>query len=619
MPKTLYLILVCTAFASLLGICGSMAEEPPGFTLHARIHGISSCLGSIIGPGPEPGTERLYATHGYSGSLLDVVAVDPLTGEIDVFSNHLISETGAWSIALGPDGNVYVGTHPNAHILKLDWSTRKLVDMGRPSTTEQYIWQLVVGSDKKLYGCTYPNAKLIRFDPLTGKGEDLGRMSETEYYARHIAADEKGFVYLGIGTSKRDLVAFEIASGKRQSILPADLAGHGFVRVLRGTDGKVYASAAGKWLTVEGFSAVPAPPQASMHLPQLSLADGRVISYDGLNLTTKNPDGTTLIRPTGYRGKDMRIFRLGLGPDGFLYGSTMMPIRFFKANPENDHWEEIAEAGSGEFYSILPWRNTLLCAAYGGLAPIMMYKPSQPWKPGKSSDDNPWLIHSESQNPSWRPMAMIAGPENKIYIGALSGYGLLGGPLCVLDPSTGKVDQYHHVVPDQSVASLAVTQDGLIVGGTTVQGGGGSHTTQHDARLFLWDPVKRQKILETVPVPHNGTINALAVGRNNLIYAFTGNKHMFVFNARSLDIVHITRHELNGIIYNSVTPAHDGKLYGLHSEGIFIIDEQTNQVKQIAAYPFGVTAGFAIYQNRLFFASGSQIVSYALPPSGSLN
>jgi len=612
MPKTLYLILVCTAFASLLGICGSMAEEPPGFTLHARIHGISSCLGSIIGPGPEPGTERLYATHGYSGSLLDVVAVDPLTGETDVFSNHLISEMGAWSIALGPDGNVYVGTHPNAHILKLDWSTRKLVDMGRPSTTEQYIWQLVVGSDKKLYGCTYPNAKLIRFDPLTGKGEDLGRMSETEYYARHIAADEKGFVYLGIGTSKRDLVAFEIASGKRQSILPADLAGHGFVRVLRGTDGKVYASAAGKWLTVEGFSAVPAPPQASMHLPQLSLADGRVISYDGLNLTTKNPDGTTLIRPTGYRGKDMRIFRLGLGPDGFLYGSTMMPIRFFKANPENDHWEEIAEAGKGEIYSFLRWQNKLVFATYSGLAPIMIYSPNQPWNPGKSQENNPWLLHYEGENISWRPMAILAGPDNKIYIGAISPYGLLGGPLCVLDPFSGKLDCYAHVVQDHSVAALTVTHDGLIVGGTTVNGGGGSHRSRNEAKLFLWDPVNRETTFEMVPVRHNNSISALAVAQNGLVYGFAANNTIFVFNPQTKKLIHSTIHQLSAILNNSVATAPNGKMYGLYSGGIFTVDESLHSIQCLAQYTLPITAGFALHNNQIYFASGSRIISYTL-------
>jgi hypothetical protein len=193
--------------------CGSAgAEPPPGFRLHARFLGIAGCLNTAIAAGPEPGSQRLYASHIYGGDTLDVIATDPLTGKTDVFSSPVPSECGAWAMVVGADGQVYIGTLPTAHVMRVDWQQHKLVDLGRPSETEQYIWQLTLGSDKKLYGCTYPGAKLVRFDPATGKGEDLGRMSETEQYARLVAADDQGFVYVGIGTAKKDLVAYEIGA-----------------------------------------------------------------------------------------------------------------------------------------------------------------------------------------------------------------------------------------------------------------------------------------------------------------------------------------------------------------------------------------------------------------------
>ena len=95
--------------------------------------------------------------------------MDPLTGKADVFSSPIASEPGAWAMALGPDGQVYVGTLPQAHVLRLDWTQRKLVDMGRPSATEQYIWQLALGSDKRLYGC---EARALR--PGDGQGRGPG-------------------------------------------------------------------------------------------------------------------------------------------------------------------------------------------------------------------------------------------------------------------------------------------------------------------------------------------------------------------------------------------------------------------------------------------------------------
>jgi len=605
-----YIVLV-----SLL-LCGAvLADQPPGFKLHGRVTGIGTCLVTIIGPGPEKGTERLYASHIYSGNTLDIVATDPLTGETDVFTSPLASESGAWAIVVGSDGQVYIGTLPTAHIMRVDWKSKKLVDMGRPSITEQYIWQLVLGSDDNIYGCTYPNAKLIRFNPATGKGEDLGRMSMTEQYGRTIASDNKGFVYIGIGTAKRDLVAYEIATGQHKSILPQNMGGLGFVTFVRGIDGAVYANPGGegKWLSLKGFAATSIVKSAVPTAPPLMLANGHQVIYNGRNVSLQKQEGKAFQSTVSYRGKSRDVFRLGLGPDDRLYGSTAMPGDFFWASPESDQWGEIANAGKGEIYSFLSWRDKLIAAAYVFPSPVMVYKPDQSWKPGPKPEDNPWQIYYQGRNEGWRPMAMIVGPQEKVYIGAMSGYGLLGGPLCVFDPQTGKLDQYMHVVKDHSVVALAVTTEDMIVGGTTVAGGGGSHPTQADAKVFLWDPVKREKLFETVAVTGNSSIEALGVGKTGLVYGFVNKGIMFVFDPKKRKIISTKISGIGNIIYNAIGRYADGSLYGLHTGGIFTIDEQNRAVKQVAAYPRGITGGFGIRGNRIYFTSGPDIVSYGAP------
>jgi len=603
-------ILVCL---SLIAALCATAAPPEGFTLHGRFSGIGACLATVVGPGPEPGSERLYASHIYGGSTLDIVAFDPLTGKSEVFSSPLPSECGAWALVVGPDGQVYVGTVGTGRILRLDWKQKKLVDMGRPSETESYIWQLVVGTDKKLYGCTYPSAKLVRFDPATGKGEDLGRMDPTEMYARTVAADDKGLVYVGIGSTNRNLVAYEIATGEHRSILPPALAGGGWCSVHRGDDGVAYGNAGGQNLRLEGFTATPIPPEQVHQPPPLKLGDGRAVSYDGPSLTLTDPKtGKAERHATDYKGKSQDLFRIALGPDDKLYGSTAMPIHFIKADPDSDKWEELGQPGGGEFYSFLAWKDALVGAAYSGQAPIMLYHPGQPYAPKPAPDGNPWLIHYEGENSGWRPMAMIGGPGDKAYIGAVSGYGLLGGPLCVFDPATGKVDQYLHLVKDQSVIALAALPDGRIVGGTTVGGGGGSFPTQTEAKLFLWDPVKREKLFETVPVPGQGTIGALAVGRDGLVFGFAG-ETMFVFDPKTQKLVDQAPHELGGVVFNAVGPGPKGELFGLASAGIFTIDTAKRRPKVLAQYPDRVSGGFAIRGNRIYFTSGPQIVSYTLP------
>lgn len=595
-----------------IGLPAMAFAQAEGFTLHARFVGIGGLLNTVVGPGPAPGSERLYAAHIYVGDRLDLVAVDPLTGETDVFPSPLATETGAWALAVGPDGHVYMGTLPNAHIFRLDWSQRALVDMGRPSPTEQYIWQLCVGADGKLYGCTYPNAKLVRFDPATARGEDLGRMDPKELYARHVAADDQGFIYVGIGFASRHLVAYEIATGEHRDILPPDLAGPGDCPVHRGDDGKVYATAGNVRLRLDGWTATVIPANQVRPAPPLKLADGRPVSYDGRTVTVRAPASGTATRPVAYAGKPIDLFRIGLGPDDKLYASTALPLYFLRADADGDTWELIGQPGGGEIYSFLAYDDVLICAAYGGIAPIMIYRPDQPYAPAPNPQGNPWLVHYAGEDSGWRPMAMVAGQDGKVYIGAVAGYGKLGGPLCCLDPTTGQVEQYPHLVQDQSVVALALLPNGLIVGGTTIAGGGGSHPTQTEAKIFLWDPQRREKLFETVPVPGQGAVQALAVGRDGLVYGFAG-PTMFVFDPVAREVIEKKPHGLGAVIYNAIGSGPNGELFGLATGGIFTIDTAAREARILAAYPGGITGGFAIRGRRIYFISGPQIVSYALP------
>src|SRR6266487_544989 len=80
--------------------------------------------------------------------------------------------------------------------------------------------------------------------------------------------------------------------------------------------------------------------------------------------------------PFRYAGKELPVFRLGLGPDGMLYGSGAMPAHFFRVNPCPGTLEELGIGGDGEFYSFLQYKKTLLGAAYVGISPLMVYDPS---------------------------------------------------------------------------------------------------------------------------------------------------------------------------------------------------------------------------------------------------
>lgn len=585
----------------------------------ATYRGLGGVLATVAGPGPAPGSERLYQSYIYIGGTLDLVSIDPETGEHQVFEAPVKGESGAWALVAGPDGRIYLGTLPHAHLLRLDPATGEFVDLGRPSESEQYIWQLANGADGRLYGCTYPSAKLVRYDPAMGRSEDLGRMDPVEQYARHVAASDDGFVYVGIGTSAAHLVAYELATGEHRDVLPEAYRVTGTAIVYRGEDGLVYAQAGGQAFRLDRWQVVPVAAEAARRAPANRLRDGRMVDVAGSTVRVRDPrSGAEQVHPFRYTGKTIDVFRLGLGPDGRLYGSSVLPIHFFRVDPLAGGLEEIGRLGGGEFYSFLQLGSWLLGAAYGGDAPLMRYDPWRPFAPGRDAQSNPVLVTYEGQDSGWRPMAMVAGPDGKVYLGAVAGYGLLGGPLVIWDPATDRVQSFHHVVRDQSVVSLAVA-GGLIVGGTTIGGGGGSRPTQREAKLFLWDPATQQKLFECVPVLGAGQITDLITAPNGRVYgiataaAAADQAILFAFDPPARQVVHTAALPFARAIYNSVAIAPDGRAWGLADRGIFAIDLESGRVQLVAETPERITAGFAFDGQNLYFACGPAIYRYTLP------
>lgn len=592
------------------------------FNQLATFRGLGGVLNSLVGPGPTPGSQRLYRSYIYHGSTLEIVAIDPETGSYQVYPSPVKSEPGAWAMAVGPDQKLYVGTLPNAHLLRLDPETGSFTDLGRPSETESYIWQLAVGSDRRLYGCTYPSCKLVRYNPSSGKMEDLGRMDPREEYARSVAGapprsggPDDGFVYVGIGTSQAHLVAYEIRTGEHRDLLPEALRVTGMAAVARGEGGTVYGSVGEHHFRLRGWQAEPIPAEEYRPDTALRLRDGRWITMDGSRLrVTDNATHQSVEHEVRYPGKEIGVFRLGLGPDGMIYGSSVLPIHFFRVHPDPPlrggspgELTTLGELGGGEFYSFLRHGDLLIGAAYSGRAPLMLYRPERPFHPGTGAQDNPRLVHFEGEDSGWRPQAMISGPRGKVYLGAVAGYGKLGGPLVEFDSATLAVNSFPDLVQDQSVITLAIVGD-LIVGGTTVTGGGGSFPKAMEAKLFLWGPARHEKLFETVPVPGAREITDLVAGEDGRVFGIAGGKELFVFDTRARRVVHHAALPFSGVIYNAIAPGPGGRLHGLAADGIFSIDIRTYQVQMEATYPERITAGFALQGSAIYFAAGPHVV-----------
>jgi hypothetical protein len=244
----------------------------------------------------------------------------------------------------------------------------------------------------------------------------------------------------------------------------------------------------------------------------------------------------------------------------------------------------------------------------------MIYDPSRPLADlsvPSTPTSNPIFVHYPGEFADWRPQGMIWGPNSKVYIGSFSGYGKLGGPLVVWDPATNVIENYPALVKDQSIVSLTRAGN-LIVGSTTVRGGGGAHQTQTQAKIFVWDPATKTKTFESVVHPTDPMFNifALTTAPNGLVYGSADGK-LFRFDPKTNQIT-LTTTKI-GTIANSMGVGDDGLLWGANRNAVFGIEPMDGKMIYNIPVPSPVTAGWAIDGKNIYYGAGPDAYRFALP------
>ena len=427
---------------------------------------------------------------------------------------------------------------------------------------------------------------------------------------------------------------YEIASGKHRDILPESLshvvdpAGDGSMAVVhQGDDGNIYATVGKHSFIAKGWALHEIPesevrPAAS----QTRLKNGSVLTVDGNQILIQGPGANELQRLSyTYPGLEGTVFRIGAGPDGHIYGSSILPFHLFDLDVDSKRIQDLGSLGHGEAYSLVSSGDSLYLAVYGGEAktPLMVFQPSRRFSPGVIPGSNPLFVTYSGADTGWRPEAMVMASDGKFYIGSIAGYGSIDGPLTVFDPRTNQTERINGIVPGQSIVSLASIKD-LLVGGTTIYGGGGSHPSQREAKLLLWSMQSRQKTFETVPVQgasaitdilelQNGKVMGVAAGIKPDGASSTGStERLFVFDLRSHTVDYSIPLEMNAVT-NSVAVGPDGAVWGLATEGIFRFDPKSRSVE--LRVKTAVTAGFALLNGSLYYSSGPTVFRYRLPLS----
>ena len=581
----------------------------------------AACWGTFVGPGKTGMLDTIYLSFSQYDASLFLLAVNPDTGRVRQFNGPLSSEMGSWGFTVDHENRIYLGSYYNAHLLRFDPKTEKWEDLGQPAgASESFICKITTAGDGKIWGGTYPSAKLFSYDPKTGVSKDVGRMDPDQFYC-YPTAGEDGLIYCAIQFEKMDIVVFDPEKKTRTSLIPRESRKPGRMNLIKGNDGKIYVkfSTSDQWFQIKGERLIEIST-SQIPFPQSRLPDGRTFSLGDANLLQiENP--VTKERkeiPLRYEAAGAYIFVVGTGPDGKIYGSSMLPLQLFVYDPCSESLANLGKASiaTGEVYSMGALDGKLYLCSYPE-ARLSVYDPSQPLRFGDNEDANPRDL-GPMGGELYRPRAMVTGPHGNVYIGGYPDYGLLGGAVSVYDPKKNEKRVYRHIVRNQSIASLAyIDKSDLIAAGSSVRGGTGTRAVEKEAILILWDPKEEKKVFEIVPVPEVKTILSLAVAVDGMLYGITNNEKVFVFDPERREVKKILDLGFKEPGEVSLQLGPDLKLYGLAKEAIFSIDPRNDQVSLVAKPAVPIHSGMAMLGRKIYFGSGANLWEFEIPPEPS--
>lgn len=568
------------ALAGIAAARGAAASAAPGTgtvtDLGEPVHK-TQALGSAIGAGPDGAPQAYLVVSGNTTTTAEFAVVD-LRGKQTVLDLRIPAGAScARGLAVSPvDGTVYFGTSDTGDLYSYRPGDTQVTHLGVP-VPGQVFWGLSVGTDGTVWGGTYPGGRVFSYDPSSGQVRDYGQAIDGETY---VEALEQVSDWIYVGTSPHaKLARLDPATGTFTGIdLPADHASNDIYRLnLRGTllfvaTDRIYVldTGTGAWVdelagTGRGVSPVDpttgttvyyktsAGPVASYDLdtravhslswtpnaaPEswgwIDLGDGAGPSVAFTFYTNGRVYGYNPATKGGYYveppllGSGDQLTMIGGGPDGAIYcGAYLTPPGMGRWDPTTEAFQLLADSGQVEGYG--SFRGALVYGRYPQGA-LYRYDVTRPWKQG-TNPAAPATIGNE-QN---RPQSFV-DLGDRVAVSSVPETGRHGGAVTLWDPDTNALSVHRNVVENQTPVSL-VSYRGLILGGTSINGGYGIDPVTPEANLFGWDPVAGTTLFTVAPVPGATTVAGLVVDRHGTLWGLADST-LFAFNPVARKVVH---------------------------------------------------------------------------------
>lgn len=527
-------------------------------------------------------------------------------------------------------------THFKHHLIEFD-PVKRAFTYCSEKTSPWFAMGMTEDDGGKIWTVTYPQCGVISFDPKTRELRDYGEVHKQSWpqYASFVAADDAGWIYFALGHSASQIVALDPASGKTTTVLPESERKKGQAYVYRDQDGKVYGQALRGdeegWIELHKGSARkigkhdasrPKIYFKGMRATESVFPDGTKVNCDLISrrLTVIDPrTGEKKVLPFDYESEGAIIMGEAVAPDGTICGGAAFPMNFFSLNPKTGAMTN--RPGFGQWNIVMAEGDKFYAGTYGG-GNLLEWDPSKPWieTDPKNPASNPAYLGTADPE-IHRPSRLLAAAGGRtIIMGGTPAYGSTGGGLLFWDKKTRAVTVLgdKDVIPDQSTLSMVILPGGRMLAGTTTAPGTGGEKKAAEALLYVMDIAARRIIWKEVVLPGVQEYTDLQAGPGGLIYGIADRKLFFVFDPAKRTVLaeQDVEAELGHAAYHQgprvFIKGPKGAVYALFSKGIARVNAKSNTLELVARSPVRIDTGGDYFNGRIYFSSGSHLLSYGI-------
>lgn len=490
-----------------------------------------------------------------------------------------------------------------------------------------------------IWAATYPDATVVRFDPATAELVEFGPVYDhpSSMYPRSIAADDHGWVYIGLNPAAGQLLILDRDTGETRPVLAADeTESDGPVEVTRDVDGSVYGRAGDRWFELRDgtATALAAPPDVdpvdivagAQSLRHRELPSGRRVTEFAVGepdpyLAVADPTTDETVRvPFAPSGGDVIPMRLTAAPDGSIVGGTSLPVQLFRYRPDADEWNKTNNVG--QWNVITPAADAVYVGQYPDGA-LLRWDPTAPWRPPagdeRDLDANPAYLANDRHHVH-RPFTVLVHPNGRdVILGGQPDYGHTGGGLLFWDreAATAEVLGHEQLLEHHITRTLVALPDGSLFGGTDTRPAGGGVRKADVARLYHMDLDSRAITWSGAPLADVDRYQDLVVTDDGIVLGIADRDRLFAFDPERRELVHEAVLDEETVDHQSphiLVQGPDGRVFLLFASGtIADVAPDTYEVTTLARCPAGIRNGGAVSDDRLWLCTDTQVFSWSLP------